>query len=981
MHIEDVTAAALKQTSNEELGNMRHRFIQLFAGFGKGTKTNFANPYLERIGGLAKEEFLERYVLLRQEMARREMEILTETELDRKVKDRVLKKALWGLDVPSLGDVVLVDNYISIGGSFVKDPKGAEDLDVIIRQDEGQRDEGMELKVGRLLEKETSKEAHFVYAPRGPHSSYLPVFDLVLRARPDTRSQKVEESEKVAKKLSEAQQKDCDAESARIRENRRKWGTIVHKFKPAMWTHPNGHPRCILCGSEESIGGICNKEPTKRDVEANRRSLEAIGLNVDEIKEELAKAITPEQFWDTLEKEQDGVADKRVPIKKLTPGRTFTPLKTTGGYGTYEFADVAPLWTTWASGYIPTPGIAVETKFDGFRVTLHKQGQKVEIFSEDAKRDLSDKLPEVAKELGSYPDASLILDGELLLYSADGKKIERMNMPSYLMAKEPGPFKATVECFDCLYRDGKSLEKEPWTARQEELAAVFGKVDEKLVHKVVPTIVHTEAAFRAAVAKHAAVANSEGAMCKVTNSAYPASGKTSEWAKFKNFKELRVKVVAAEDKGDNGFIYDCEIGNGIPIGRTYATKVKASKGDVLEVMVAEVKYGVSAEGAFSWDNPIVRSLKPAGTALTTKDQAIALSHLKRTTKVEKAGGATEVGFKEGDSGTGIAQVHVMGLTEEQTTKLKAAASSVMVAAGDAGKLKAALMSAVGNAGAHCDMRMRRGSENYWEGNEVFVGNVDGVDKLAKLQKEGESLRSEWKAPHKDEPGGGENVVQGPLGWMEAGARKPEIFAPGEPGATANKYGAMVRIDKYTWKLYSTSGGTAAAPHAFKFHFDGGRYFNGNFLWGWVPVAEGARIWMVRRLADDDDKKQEAEKSYMFKFLKVDKKQQVVGGVVYEADVVDTQGDAASQDEIQKAMYKFMLRYAIDSKRIKVMHKGQPHYFPILECFQPEQNTRKGSQEIKAGCWWLMVKVTNPEVWGEIEKGRLTGFSMGGHASA
>lgn len=973
MQIEDVTATALRDTTDEEVRNMRHRFIQLYAG-------NFANPFLERIGGLTKKEFLERYILLRQEMTRRGMELQTEAEIDRRVRDRMVKRSMWGLDVPALGDVVLVESYIAIGGSFVKDPKGAEDLDIIIRQDEGQRDEGMELKVGRLLEKETSKEAHFVYAPRGPHSSYLPVFDLVLRARPDTRSQKVEESEKVEKKLTEAQQKDYDTETARIRENRRKWGTIVHKFKPALWTHPNGHPRCILCGSEESIGGICNKEPTKRDVEANRKSLEAIGLNVDEIKEELAKAMTPEQFWETLEKEQDAVADKRVDIEKLTPGRTFTPLKTTGGYGSYEFADVVPLWTTWASGYVPSPGIAVETKFDGFRVTLHKQGQKVEIFSEDAKRDLSDRLADVTKELQSYPDASLILDGELLCYTPDGKKVERMNMPSYLMAKEPPTFKATIECFDCLYRDGKSLEKEPWTARQTELAAVFGKVDEKLVHKVVPTVVHTEAAFRAAVAKHAAVANSEGAMCKVTNSAYPTSGKTSEWAKFKNFKELRVKVVAAEDKGDNGFIYDCEIGGGIPIGRTYATKVKATKGDVLEVMVAEVKYGISAEGEFSWDNPIVRSFKPAGTALTTKDQAIALSHLKRTVKAEKA--ATEVGFKEGDSGTGIAQIHVMGLTEEQTTKLKDAGSQVMVAVGDAGKLKSALMSAVGNAGAHCDMRMRRGSENYWEGNEVFVGNVDGIDKLAKLQKEGESLRSEWKAPHKDEPGGGENVVQGPLGWMEAGARKPEIFAPGEPGATTNKYGAMVRIDKYTWKLYSTSGGTAAAPHAFKFHFEGGHYFNGNFLWGWVPVAEGQRIWMVRRLADDDDKKQEpAEKSYMFKFLKVDKKQQIVGGLVYEPDVQDTQGDYTDTPEIQKAMYKFMLRYAIDSKRIKVMHKGQPHYFPIVECFQPEQNTRKGNQEIKAGSWWLMVKVTNPDVWSEIEKGRLTGFSMGGRASA
>lgn len=30
-----------------------------------------------------------------------------------------------------------------------------------------------------------------------------------------------------------------------------------HRFKAANWTHPNGHPRCILCGDEEPTGGVC----------------------------------------------------------------------------------------------------------------------------------------------------------------------------------------------------------------------------------------------------------------------------------------------------------------------------------------------------------------------------------------------------------------------------------------------------------------------------------------------------------------------------------------------------------------------------------------------------------------------------------------------------------------------------------------------------------------------------------------------------
>lgn len=30
-----------------------------------------------------------------------------------------------------------------------------------------------------------------------------------------------------------------------------------HDFRPAVWTHPNGHPRCRLCGDEERTGGRC----------------------------------------------------------------------------------------------------------------------------------------------------------------------------------------------------------------------------------------------------------------------------------------------------------------------------------------------------------------------------------------------------------------------------------------------------------------------------------------------------------------------------------------------------------------------------------------------------------------------------------------------------------------------------------------------------------------------------------------------------
>ena len=117
----------------------------------------------------------------------------------------------------------------------------------------------------------------------------------------------------------------------------------------------------------------------------------------------------------------------------------------------------------------------------------------------------------------------------------------------------------------------------------------------------------------------------------------------------------------------------------------------------------------------------------------------------------------------------------------------------------------------------------------------------------------------------------------------------------------------------------------------------------------------------------------------FTITKIDKKQQIVGGVVYEPDEVDTQGDYADKKEIEKAMYRFMEKYATNTKRIRINHQGKKLFFPIVESFIPDHDTMKGDQALKAGTWWLMIKVTDEKIWNEIEKGTLTGFSMGGKA--
>ena len=149
-------------------------------------------------------------------------------------------------------------------------------------------------------------------------------------------------------------------------------------------------------------------------------------------------------------------------------------------------------------------------------------------------------------------------------------------------------------------------------------------------------------------------------------------------------------------------------------------------------------------------------------------------------------------------------------------------------------------------------------------------------------------------------------------------------------------------------------------------------------------------WYEKHEWDDEEAwKEEREKIKfskakerpIFRFIKLDPQQQIIGGVIYGPSELDSQEDYTDSAEIQKAMYKFMESYAKNTSRIKVMHKGRSYEFPILESFQPEQDIQKGNDTIKAGAWWMLIKVRNKAIWDKINAGELTGFSIGGTARA
>ena len=108
--------------------------------------------------------------------------------------------------------------------------------------------------------------------------------------------------------------------------------------------------------------------------------------------------------------------------------------------------------------------------------------------------------------------------------------------------------------------------------------------------------------------------------------------------------------------------------------------------------------------------------------------------------------------------------------------------------------------------------------------------------------------------------------------------------------------------------------------------------------------------------------------------KMKEEQQIVTGVVYEPNKVDSQGDFMDAETIEKVAYEFMENY----QNIDISHdfKGRPS-LKVVESYIAKADTNIGGRNVKKGSWVLSVKVNDKKIWGQIKEGKLNGFSMGG----
>jgi DNA ligase-1 len=189
--------------------------------------------------------------------------------------------------------------------------------------------------------------------------------------------------------------------------------------------------------------------------------------------------------------------------------------------------------------------LALEFKLDGARVQIHKDGQRVRLFSRHLS-DLTASLPEVQEQVAQEVHAqSAVLEGEVVAVAPDGRplpfqvlmrRLGRVHDIGALRQKVP----VKLYLFDLLFADGEAWLDRPYRQRVEKLRSVCGNLT--LTPRQVPATVADGEAFLA----QARAAGHEGLMAKELGSPYTPGVRGRHWLKIKPVVTLDLVIVAAD---------------------------------------------------------------------------------------------------------------------------------------------------------------------------------------------------------------------------------------------------------------------------------------------------------------------------------------------------------------------------------------------------------------------------------------------------
>jgi DNA ligase-1 len=273
---------------------------------------------------------------------------------------------------------------------------------------------------------------------------------------------------------------------------------------------------------------------------------------------------------------------------------------------------------------------ALEYKFDGARVQVHRSGDDVVVYSRNL-NNVTAAVPEVVEAVRAMPARDIILDGEVMSFDAAGR---------------PNPFQTTMRrfgrrldvdrmrselpvrpvWFDALYLNGGSLIDEVQQSRFQSLQAVTAPAT------IAPHLFTSDPERAAEFVKQALAAGHEGVMAKSPGAPYAAGARGSSWLKIKQARTLDLVILAAEwgSGRRRGWLSNLHLGARDAVKGGFAMLGKTFKGltdemlewqtqEFLKIEVARDSYTVYVEprmvAEIAFNEIQVSTRYPSGLAL------------------------------------------------------------------------------------------------------------------------------------------------------------------------------------------------------------------------------------------------------------------------------------------------------------------------------------------------------------------------------
>jgi DNA ligase-1 len=220
------------------------------------------------------------------------------------------------------------------------------------------------------------------------------------------------------------------------------------------------------------------------------------------------------------------------------------------GVGVRLFVPLLPMLAEVAGGFDEVfaahpAGTALEVKYDGARIQLHRDGGAIRIWSRRL-TEVTASLPEiVAIARRDLIGAPLIVDGEVVAVGHDGRPLPFQDLMRrfrrvHEVEETAREIPLGLYLFDCLMLEGRALVDEPYAARWAALERAAG--GRHLAGRLIPTDRAQAEAFLAA----ALAAGHEGVMAKGLDSPYAPGSRGKRWFKVKPAETVDCVIMAAD---------------------------------------------------------------------------------------------------------------------------------------------------------------------------------------------------------------------------------------------------------------------------------------------------------------------------------------------------------------------------------------------------------------------------------------------------